>query len=624
MCGICGIFDFQNPATKWDDALNKSILLLKRRGPNADGIYIHNHVGLAHTRLSVIDTSDNANQPLKDNTGRYTIVFNGEFYNYKEHRMQLEELGYSFRTNSDTEVLLNLFIEKGSSFLNEVNGCFSIAIYDNITEELFIARDRMGIKPLVYYYDGSKIIFSSELKAILSFNIEKQINHNSLRLFFYLNYIPAPHSILEKVYKLLPGYYLKIRKGQIENKQYYSIPDYRLTKNDIAFDEAADHIKFLLEESVKRRLVADVPLGTFLSGGLDSSIVTAIASQQVNKLNTFSVGFKDDPFYDETDAAKLIAQKFNTHHTVFSLSRNDLLEQVTDVLDYLDEPFADSSSLAVSVLSKLTKNHVTVALSGDGADELHAGYNKHYAHLKALQNSTFNLLAKNSGWIWASLPKSRNSKFSNKSRQALRYSKGLNLNDRERYLYWSSFAPPDYINKLFIHSANIEFESSRNLLVENINKDFNSILFTDMNLVLPNDMLHKVDMMSMSHGLEVRVPMLDHTVVDFMFSLPSEYKIDLQTRKKLLRHSFKNILPEEILAKPKHGFEIPLLPWLRTSLQPQLHATINKSTINEMGLFNYKEIEKLNQKLLSVNPSETATHLWTLFVFQYWCNKYLL
>ncbi len=623
MCGICGIYDFQNPVTKWNDALARGVQLLKRRGPNCDGIYTHNHAGLAHTRLAVIDTSEIANQPFTDKTGRYTIVYNGEFYNYKEQRKKLEEKGYVFRSQSDTEVLLNLFIELGISFLNEVNGCFSLAVYDNIEESLFVARDRLGIKPLVYYYDGNKFIFSSELKAILPFGINKNIDQDSLRLYFCLNYIPAPHSIFHNVYKLLPGHYIKVKKEKIETIRYYNIPGYELSKSDISFDEATQHIRNLLEESVKRRLVSDVPLGTFLSGGLDSSIVTALASNQLRGLNTFSAGFSDDPFYDETDSAKLIAEKFQTNHTVFSLSRKDLFDHLTDVLDYLDEPFADSSSVAVSILSKLTKNHVTVALSGDGADELHAGYNKHYAHYRALQNSSFNFFARNSEWFWSSMPKSRNSKISNKSRQALRYSKGLRLTDKERYWYWSSFASENYIDKLFTQNASPDFTLNRNTLIENINKDFNSILYTDMLMVLPNDMLHKVDMMSMSHGLEVRVPMLDHTIVDFMFTLPGDYKIDSNQRKKLLRNSFKNILPREILSKPKHGFEIPLLPWLKTGLQPLLKSTLNKSDISNMGLFNYKEIEKLNHKLLGVNPSESATHLWTLFVFQYWCNKYL-
>jgi len=622
MCGICGIFDFEGNAEKWVGSLKQSIALLKKRGPNSDGLYIHNHVGLAHARLAVIDTSETAGQPFTDNSGRYTIIFNGEFYNYREHRKNLEQKGYSFRSQSDTEILLTLFIDKGEDFLKEINGCFSLAIYDKKEESLIVARDRFGIKPLVYFYNQKEFIFSSEIKAILPFGIDRKLNHDALRMYMYLNYIPAPHTIFQNMYKLLPGHYLKVNKEKITTVQYYHIENKVDSQNKISFNEAADQLHFLLEESVKRRLVSDVPLGTFLSGGIDSSIVTAIASKYKSGLKTFSIGFSDDPFYDETDAAKIIANKFKTQHTVFSLSRKDLFDNLFDSLDYLDEPFADSSAIAVSALSKVTKNYVTVALSGDGADELHAGYNKHYAHYKALNNAFFNIAAKISSPLWSVIPKSRNSSLSNKSRQALRYTKGLNLTDPERYWYWSSFAHKKYVDKMLVNKENSEFEENRKKLLKNIDSDFNSILYSDMNMVLPNDMLFKVDMMSMSHGLEVRVPMLDHTVVDFMFTLPSEYKIDKLLRKKLLRAAFGNELPPEILSKPKHGFEIPLLPWLKKELQPQLLSSLNKSDINNMGIFNFEEIKLLLQKIHSVSPSDSAIHLWNVFIFQYWCKKY--
>jgi asparagine synthase (glutamine-hydrolysing) len=618
MCGICGIYDFNDNAEKWTGSLKQSVSLLKNRGPNSDGIFFHKNTGLGHTRLSVIDTSDAANQPLTDNTGRYTIVFNGEFYNYPYHRKRLLEKGFVFKTQSDTEVLLNLYIEQGESFLNEINGCFAIAIYDNKEETLLIARDRYGIKPLVFYKDNQQIIFASEIKALLCFGITKTLNNEAVKLYLHLNYIPAPLTIFENVYKLLPGHFIKIKDKKVEVKKYYSIIQSLNTK--ITFNEAVEEFKHLQEESVKRRLISDVPLGTFLSGGLDSSIVTAIAANNTSKLNTFSVGFKEDAFYDETSSAQIIANKFNTNHTVFSLSRNDLLSEITHVLDYLDEPFADSSSIAVSALSRLTKQNVTVALSGDGADELHAGYNKHFAYYKALNGGIVNLAAKLSLPFLKVLPKSRNSSFSNKARQAQRYGKGILKNDKDRYWYWSTFAGENYINKLLVN--NLSVEKNKNEILKNINSDFNSLLYTDMNLVLPNDMLFKVDMMSMSHGLEVRVPMLDHTIVDFMFTLPSDFKIDNISRKKLLRSAFADILPTEILSKPKHGFEVPLLPWLQKELNPMLNELLSESAVNKQGLFNFSKIQNQKNKLHSVSPSESPVHLWNLLVFQYWWNKY--
>ncbi len=621
MCGICGIFDFKDSAEKWTTALTQSNLLLKNRGPNNDGIFINKNVGLSHTRLAVIDTSEAANQPFTDNTGQYTIVFNGEFYNYQEHKNILQQKGYVFKTHSDTEVLLNLYIAQGESFLNYVNGCFSLAIYNRKDESLFIARDRFGIKPLVYYTDNDKIIFASEIKAILTFGIPKILNHDALQLYLYFNYIPAPLTIFEKVNKLLPGHFIKVVKNKIELKQYYCI-DNRVNK-EIKIDEAVNELRNLLESSVKRRLISDVPLGTFLSGGIDSSIITAIAAKHTAKLNTFSVGFKEDKYYDETSSAQIIANKFKTNHTVFSLSRNDLLNEVTNVLDYLDEPFADSSAIAVSALSRLTKQKVTVALSGDGADELHAGYNKHYAHYLALNGGANNLFAKASLPLLNLLPKSRNSSFSNKTRQAQRYAKGLIKNDKDRYWFWSTFAEEKYVNNLLVSNNITNFKTNKSNILKNINSDFNSLLLADMNLVLPNDMLFKVDMMSMMHGLEVRVPMLDHTIVDFMFTLPSSFKIDKLSRKKLLRSAFADVLPTEILEKPKHGFEVPLLPWLRNELKPMLNNLLNETLVNEQKIFNYSEIKKQKDILHSVNPSESPVHLWSLLVFQYWWNKYL-
>lgn len=625
MCGICGIYDFKNKAEKWRQTLGKSNLLLKNRGPDNEGIFIEKNIGLAHTRLSVIDTSEAANQPLTDFTNQYTIIFNGEFYDYQIHRNILEKKGYKFKTQSDTEVLLNMFIDKGESFLSEINGCFSLAIYNKKDESLFIARDRFGIKPLVFYVDNDKIIFASEIKAILAFNIPKLLNSNALQLYLYLNYIPAPLTIFEKINKLLPGHFIKVVKNTIEIKQYYCINN--KVNNEIKIIDAVDVFRNLLENSVKRRLVSDVPVGTFLSGGIDSSVITAIASKYSAKLNTFSVGFKEDKFYDETSSAQIIANKFNTNHTVFSLSRNDLLNEVAKVLDYLDEPFADSSAIAVSALCGLTKQFVTVALSGDGADELHAGYNKHYAHYLAINGGYKNLIAKSPLPFLSILPKSRNSNFSNKVRQAQRYGRGLSKNDKERYWYWSTFAEDKYVNNLLKSNNNNYFnknksDSYRIEILKNVNSDFNSILLTDMNLVLPNDMLFKVDMMSMMHGLEVRVPMLDHTIVDYVFSLPAAFKIDKSSRKKLLRLAFADLLPPEIIEKPKHGFEVPLLPWLRNELKPMIDDLLNETFISSQNIFNYCEIKKQKKLLHSVSPSESPVHLWNLLVFQIWWNKY--
>jgi len=616
MCGICGVLDFNNNAQKWHNQLLKSNELLRHRGPNSSGIFIHNNVGLAHTRLSVIDTSNNGNQPLADYSDNYVIVFNGELYDYKTHRKDLENKGYKFKSDSDTEVLLNLFIEHGESFLNLINGCFALAIYNKANNSLLIARDRFGIKPLVYYSDYNMFVFASEIKAVLPFGINKKINDEALNLYLHLNYIPAPLTIFENVYKLKPGHYVKITCNKFETVQYYKTKI--TTNNKISFDEASEHLNVLLNNSVKQRLISDVPIGTFLSGGIDSSIITAVASEYTSKLNTFSMGFENESLYDETKYAKIIADKYNTLHNVVTVSKNDLLNEVYDVLGNMDEPFADSSAVAVSAISKYTKKYVTVALSGDGADEIHAGYNKHYAHYLAQKNSFKNKIISGFNPLFSLLPKSRNIKFSNKFRQLEKYSTGITKDNNSRYWYWCGFANNNYSNKILLNSNNYsDFK-----FYENITNDFNTILLADVNLVLPNDMLFKVDIFSMLHGLEVRVPMLDHNIVDFMFTLPADFKINNKVQKNLLKHAFKNYLPEQIINKPKHGFEIPVRTWLKNELKPLIDHYLNKENINKQNIFNSSEIEKIKNKLYQFNTKDSPNTLWNLLVFEYWYEKY--
>lgn len=623
MCGLCGIYDFSSVAEKHRQAVKNGISALKRRGPDGEGIYIDKHVALGHTRLAVIDTSDAASQPFTDNSGRYTIVFNGEFYNFREHRVLLEKKGYTFRSASDTEVLLYLYIDKGVDFLNEINGCFALAIYDNIEQSLLIARDRYGIKPLVYTLDNNRFIFASEIKALLPFDIASRMSFDSLRFFLALTYIPPPYTIFENVCKLMPGHYMIIKNGNITTYRYYSIKTPQNESVKICFADAAEKFRNLLEESVKRRLVSDVPLGTFLSGGIDSSVVTALASAHKAGINSYTVGYSDFSFYDESTEARIVSGKFNTKHTVFNVSEDDLLNHVTETLDYFDEPFGDSSAIAVSLLSRLTRNHVTVALSGDGADELHAGYNKHLAHLMAGKITPVNFLLKNSRPFLKLLPSSRNSNMANKVRQLAKYSGGLALDNSSRYWQWCSFTSQNHVEDILINNDLSAFEEKKQIFIKNISGDFNSVLHADFGLVLAGDMLPKVDLMSMSHGLEVRVPMLDHEVVDFVFSLPASFKIDKREQKKLLRHAFGEILPREILKKPKHGFEVPLLPWLRSGLKPLLDTYVSDEMINKVHIFDPGKIKMLNQQLHSVNPSDSAIRLWCVLVFQYWCIKHL-
>ncbi len=625
MCGITGVIAFNEKGKESFSLLDNSLKTLALRGPDGEGKYIHNNVVLGHRRLAIIDTSAVANQPFTDATGRYTIIFNGEFFNFNEHRDKVKD--YPLRSTSDTEVLLYLFIKYGAACLEFINGFFALAIYDNVEEKTFIARDRMGIKPLLIYKDENKLLFASEMKALLAFGIPREMDQTSLWQYIQFNYIPSPNSIFRNVKKMEAGTFMEVHKGEIRTKRYYYIPAQPPVNPEKDYEKAKQKLEELLDNSVQKRLISDVPLGAFLSGGIDSSVVVALASRHTKHLNTFSIGYKDEPLFDETKYAELVAKKFNTNHTVFKLSNDDLFQNLHSFLDYIDEPFADSSALAVNILSMQTRKHVTVALSGDGADEMFGGYNKHLAELRVRKKGLKENVVKTLNPVWNALPKSRNSAFGNKVRQLQKFGEGLNLSEKERYWKWASWYDADGSEKLLAKSQRREdYDNRKNEILKNIkaNGDFNEVLYTDMHLVLQGDMLTKVDLMSMANSLEVRVPFLDYTVVDFAFSMPSEFKINSQTGKKILKETFRKDLPEELFNRGKQGFEVPLLKWFRTGLKSMIvNDLLSKDFINEQGVFNPIEIENLKQKLFSTDSGDAATLTWNLLVFQHWWKKYM-
>lgn len=629
MCGITGIFAF-NLIGKFNKVNTAAATLcLEQRGPDNQNIYNDNFVALGHRRLSVIDTSAVAHQPMWDETERYALVFNGEIFNYRELRSELEAKGITFFSQSDTEVLLKLFIREKEKCLDKLNGFFAFCIYDRQDQTFFIARDRYGVKPLLYLFDENKFLFASEMKAILQYGIEKTIDYTALHTYLQLNYIPAPNTIFKEVKKLLPGHYLTVDKGKLSITQYYTIPEEE--NNTISYEAAQEKLKELLDASVQKRLISDVPLGAFLSGGIDSSVITALASRHKPDLHTFSIGFKDEKFFDETSYAKLVADHFKTEHTVFSLTNNDLYEHLHSILNYIDEPFADSSAINVYILSKQTRKHATVALSGDGADELLAGYNKHAAFYRSLHPGIKEKAVSALQPLWKMLPKSRNSSLGNNVRQLNRFAEGLKLSPKDRYWRWAAFADESESKKLFTPQAaeqlsEEQYHELKTELLKHLGTSttLNEVLRTDTSLVLPNDMLTKVDWMSMANGLEVRTPFLDVDVVNFIFSLPEAYKINTRLRKRILQDAFRDILPAKLYNRPKKGFEVPLLKWFRREMKSMItDDLLSEKLIEEQGIFNYTEIEKIKTRLFSSNPGDVHARIWGLIVFQFWWKKYL-
>ena len=628
MCGIAGIYAVTPEGAEKFPLVNDAVRLLSRRGPDCQKVYTDKRICLGHARLSVIDLSEKANQPMHDSTGRYTIVYNGEVFNYRRLREKLIDKGYKFTSESDAEVVLYQYINDGPKSLDKFVGFFAFAIYDKVDDVLFIARDRMGQKPLLYWQGHDRIVFASEMKAMMALGVPRKLDMTSLFAYLQFNYIPSPDTIFENVKKLNPGHYLMVSNGQTKEVRYYSIPYNYSNLEVMDYEHAQRMLRELIEQSVAERLAADVPVGAFLSGGIDSSVIVAEASKHVGQLDTFSIGYADEPFFDETRYAQLVADKFHTNHHVFKLTNNDLFECLYNVLDYLDEPFADSSAIAVNILSRETRKHVTVALSGDGADEVFGGYNKHLAHYRALKGGLANTLVRMASPLYEMLPQSRNTKFSNKIRQLNRFAKGLKLSEQDRYMAWASLMDEDTASRMLNRKVLIQDNNRRKFNIISCirdDKQIGDILYADMQLVLVSDMLFKVDMMSMAESLEVRSPFLDHRLVNFAFSLPCNYLVNSRKRKMILQDAYRQQLPYELYNRPKHGFEVPLLNWFRGELRSTIETDyLNDDFIREQNIFNPEMVRQLKEQMLSKSPADSQAHVWALIVFQHWWKKYML
>lgn len=625
MCGITGILTTTEEAAKYFSAVKSATGALHHRGPDSYGSFASLNALLGHTRLSIIDVSHASDQPFYSADGRFVIVYNGEIFNFKELRAQLLSKGIPFQTGGDTEVLLQLFINERDTFLEKLNGFFAFAIYDNLQKSLFIARDRFGIKPLYYYWDGSKFIFASEMEALLKYPFEKKIDMVSLLEYLQLNYVPAPNTMLDEVKKFPVGHWAQINPSDnnLTFTSYYKEPYFQgAENNNISYADAVKKFYNLLDDSVQKRLLADVPVGTFLSGGLDSSAITALASLHKKDMMSFSIGYKDEPLFDETRYAEMVSKKLGTRHHTFRLDNNDLYANLYAVLDSMGEPFGDSSAIPMYIVSQYAREQVKVCLSGDAGDELMGGYNKHFAEYKLRHQPYLKALSASAAPVLKLLPHSRNTVYGNKIRQMIRFAEGAKLTIPDRYWQWASIATTNKATRLLkTKNENLQkiFTKRKNEHLITINGSFNSLLFTDLKLVLQNDMLIKSDLMSMANSLEVRVPFLDHRLVDFLFSLPMEFKIGNGQRKRILRDSVSHLLPGEVLTRKKQGFEVPLLKWFQTELRASIETVwLNNEFIESQGIFDVQQIKMLKEQLYSSNPQDAVAQVWGLIVFQHW------
>jgi asparagine synthase (glutamine-hydrolysing) len=612
MCGITGYFGFGQQCL-YEDELSESVQLLRHRGPDANGMAISENAGLGHTRLSIIDLSVNASQPMISGDDNFILVFNGEIYNYEDLKGRLIRKGASFKTTSDTEVILKGFELLGEGIFELLHGMFAIAIFNKKDQQLTLARDRFGIKPLYYFKEENQFFFASELGALMAFPIPRKLNKSVLSQYFRFNYIPGNDAIIEGAKQVKPGNYIFIDKNGVKEHEYYQL---RKSIIKIDYKEAVERIHTLLDQSVEERLIADVPVASFLSGGLDSSIVSLLAAKHLPGIETYTAGFSESPYFDESNYGEIMASQIKTKHNVFDLSENKIIDSVESILSAFSEPFADPSAIAYYLLAKETSRQVKVVLSGDGADEVFGGYQKHKAEW-LMQNGKY--LAKFSGLLGnmsSNKIGSRNNLFGNKQRQLAKWLGGAKLSNEERYLAWASIQTEQEVNRLLtVDTISIP---DQYLKISSIN----DVLEADMKMVLPGDMLTKADRMSMRHGLEVRTPFLDHYLVDFVFSLPAKWKLKRGVRKNLLKDAFKNELPDSIIKRKKKGFEVPLWAWMNGPLKEIMLSLLNDEQINKSGLFRKQEVQRLIDQTLSNQPGDAPNTIWALMVFQVWFNKY--
>lgn len=606
MCGIAGFLSFKQQFSKED--LENITNVLAHRGPNASGFYFNNNLGLGHRRLSIIDLTEAANQPMFSKCGNYVIVFNGEIYNYKEIATELK---IDTQTTSDTEVLIEAFALKGPSFVNMLNGMFAFAIYDLQKELLYLYRDRMGIKPIYFYLYENEFIFSSELKSFnqLPPHIKGGMNKQALNQFLYLGYIPTPHSIYNNVKKFPSGSYAIISKNNFEVKTYWKLED-QVEKNVISdVKEAKSKLKELLISSVQYRMISDVPFGTFLSGGIDSSLVTAIAqSISVKPVKTFSIGFKENKF-NEAAYARKVSQYLKTEHHEKILSYQDALQLLETVFETYDEPFADSSAFPTLLVSQFAREKVTMILSGDGGDETYLGYGA-YEWGKRLQNPIINNFRK---------PIEKALQLGNN-----KYKRAANLFSFENNAHLKShiFSQEQYcftiqeINNLLRQEIKEIIHLDENIITSNRQLSFveQQSLF-DMKYYLQDDLLVKVDRASMRHSLEVRVPLIDYRLIHFALNLSEDLRKKKGIAKYLLKEVLYDFVPKPYFDRPKWGFSIPLIQWLKNEWCFLIEDYLNEEAISKAEILNFKTVNQLVTRFLN-GEDYLYNRIWILILIQ--------
>lgn len=624
MCGIVGKLHFDNTCVVHPQLIRDMCATITHRGPDDEGVYAHGPVGLGMRRLSIIDLAG-GQQPIANEDRTVWVVFNGEIYNYRELRPLLEAKGHQFATHSDTEVIVHLYEEYGEDFPTHLRGMFAIALWDTAQETLILARDRLGKKPLYYAEHAGRLVFGSELKTLLVDGLPRDVDPQALHEFLSYNYIPGPRTIFQVAKKLQPGHRLVARRGRISISPYWQ-PELHLEPESriqpIAY--YVERLTDLLKESVRYRLISDVPLGVFLSGGVDSSTLVAIMREvSSERIKSFSIGFEDKSF-NELPYAREIARHFETDHYDLVV-KPDALDLLPKLVHFFDEPFADSSAIPVYYLSELARRHVTVALGGDGGDELFAGYETYSAYKLAglyrrLPQPVQHLVPR----LIAKLPVSH-AKVSF-DYKAKRFIQGALLTPERGHYAWKEVFSPEMKHQLYatldsqqLHDPFQVFEREFNACQQA--PMLSRLQYVDQRVYLPDDILVKVDRMSMAHSLEVRAPLLDHKLVEFALTIPPEFQLKGLKKKYLLKRAMEHKLPAGVLSRKKAGFNVPIPGWLRHELRDYTQDVLSERRLREQGFFDPRYIQQLihDHNDMSVDYSR---NLWGLLIFMLWHEQY--
>lgn len=618
MCGICGF--------NWEDKflIRRMTDVISHRGPDKEGFFVSNGISLGNRRLSIIDLSEKGTQPIYNEDKSICITYNGEIYNFQEMKLKLEDRGHHFFSNTDTEVVVHAYEEYGFECLQKFNGMFSFALWDNKKKRLFLARDRIGIKPLYYYTNNGKFIFASEIKAILQDkSVERKINRQALYHYLGYEFIPAPMTMFKNIFKLPPGHYLLYEKGKIEITKYWDLKFFSGGKKTTEFYR--EGIVELLNKSVKRRLISDVPLGVFLSGGLDSSTVVAFMRQSITgPLKTFSIGYKDKT-YSELDYAAKVANYFDTEHKILMID-SITPEDIEKTLWHLDEPMTDLSAIPFYMICRKAREDVIVALSGEGGDEVFVGYDrfkasKIYNLYRLLPRSLRNYVI--SGLIKRLPDQPQKKGIVNVVK---RFVEGAILPEDGRHMRWQYFSNPEQEEKLYLDSFKKEvifdlFSPIRDSISCCSSTDrLSQEIYIDMRFTMPDSILMKVDKMSMATSLEVRVPFLDHELIEFSARIPSYLKLRGFTTKAIFREAIRDFLPPGIVNRGKQGYSFPSKNWLREQLKDYMIELLNSSSLIKENL-NLKYVKILIKEHLARTHNHNHT-LWALINLTVWHNKF--